>query len=379
MKKNYLMTPGPTPVPPEVLLEMAKPIIHHRTPQYQAIFGKVNEGLKAVFKTTSDVCCFTSSGTGAMEASVANILSPGDKAIVVQGGKFGERFGELCKAYGIEFIPINVEWGRPVDPKAVKDALDKNKGVGAVYATLSETSTGTVNDIKSIGAIVKNYDAVLVVDAISGLGADDLQTDAWGVDMALSGSQKGLMIPPGLAFTTVSKKAWAKVENSKLPKYYFNLKKYKKALEAKDTPWTSAVGLFIGLQKALEIILGEGMDAVLARHARMARAAREGVAALGLKVYSSSPSNAVTPVNVPAGIDGELLVKTMRDKYGVTVAGGQSELKGKIFRIAHLGFMENFDCVVALSALEIVLTEMGYKLEPGKGVGAVEKVLLGGK
>jgi len=362
-----------------VLLEMAKPIIHHRTPQYQAIFGKVNEGLKAVFKTTSDVCCFTSSGTGAMEASVANILSPGDKAIVVQGGKFGERFGELCKAYGIEFIPINVEWGRPVDPKAVKDALDKNKGVGAVYATLSETSTGTVNDIKSIGAIVKNYDAVLVVDAISGLGADDLQTDAWGVDMALSGSQKGLMIPPGLAFTTVSKKAWAKVENSKLPKYYFNLKKYKKALEAKDTPWTSAVGLFIGLQKALEIILGEGMDAVLARHARMARAAREGVAALGLKVYSSSPSNAVTPVNVPAGIDGELLVKTMRDKYGVTVAGGQSELKGKIFRIAHLGFMENFDCVVALSALEIVLTEMGYKLEPGKGVGAVEKVLLGGK
>jgi aspartate aminotransferase-like enzyme len=356
---------------------MAKPIIHHRTPQYQAIFKKVNEGLRAVFKTKNDICTFTSSGTGAMEASVVNALSPGDRAIVVQGGKFGERFAELCKAYGVEVIPINVEWGRPADPGAVERELDKNKGVAAVYATLAETSTGTVNDIKAIGDVVKGYDAVLIVDAVSGLGADDLETDAWGVDMAVSGSQKGLMIPPGLSFITVSKKAWAKVEGSKLPKYYYNLKKYKKALEENDTPFTSAVSLFIGLQRSLEIILSEGMDAVLARHARMARATREAVTALGLKVYSSSPSNAVTPVNVPSGIDGELLVKTMRDKYGVTVAGGQSELKGKIFRIAHLGFMENFDCVVAISALEIVLTEMGYKLEPGKGVGAAEKVIIG--
>ena len=275
------------------------------------------------------------------------------------------------------FIPINVEWGKAVDTASIKKALDGNKGVSAVYTTLSETSTGTVNDIKAIGSIVKGYDAVLVVDAISGLGADDLQTDAWGVDMAVSGSQKGLMIPPGLSFITVSKKAWKKVESSKLPKYYYNLKKYRKALEDNDTPFTSAVSLFVGLQKALEVILGEGMDAVLARHAKMAKAAREGVKALGLKIYSSSPSNAVTPVSVPQDMDGELLVKTMRDKYGVTVAGGQAELKGKIFRIAHLGFMENFDCIVALSALEIVLTEMGYKLEPGKGVGAAEKVILG--
>jgi aspartate aminotransferase-like enzyme len=377
VKKNYLMTPGPTPVPPEVLLEMAKPLIHHRTPQYQAIFKKVNEGLKTIFKTANDICIFTSSGTGAMEASVANVLSPGDKAIVVQGGKFGERFGELCKAYGIEFIPIDVKWGSPADPKVVKEALDKNMGVAAVYTTLAETSTGTVNDIKSIGAIVKEYDAVLVVDAISGLGADDLQTDAWGVDMTVSGSQKGLMIPPGLSFITVSKKAWTRVEKSKLPKYYYDLKKYKKALADSDTPFTSAVSLFIGLQKSLEIILSEGMDNVLARHAKMAKSVREGVKALGLQIYSSSPSNAVTPINVPAGINGELLVKTMRDKYGVTVAGGQSELKGKIFRIAHLGFMENFDCIVAISALEIVLTEMGYKVEHGKGLGAVEKVILG--
>lgn len=377
LKKNYLLTPGPTPVPPEVLLEMAKPIIHHRTPQYQAIFKKVNEALKLVFKTSNDICIFTSSGTGAMEASVTNVLSPGDKAVVVQGGKFGERFGEICKAYGIEFIPVNVEWGKPLDPAAVKEALQKNPGVRAVYTTLAETSTGTVNDIKSVGAIVKNYDAVLVVDAISGLGADDLQTDAWNVDMAVSGSQKGLMIPPGLAFLAVSKKAWARVEASKLPSYYFNLKKYRKALKDNDTPWTSAVSLFIGLQRSLEIILGEGMEAVLARHAKMATAVREAVAALGLKVYSASPSNAVTPVNVPSGIDGELLVKTMRDKYGVTVAGGQSELKGKIFRVAHLGFMESFDCVVALAALEIVLSEMGYDLELGKGVGAAEQVILG--
>ncbi len=377
MKKNYLMTPGPTPVPPEVLLEMAKPLIHHRTPQYLAIFKKVLEGMKTVFKTSNDVCVFTSSGTGAMEASVVNILSPGDKAIVVQGGKFGERFGELCKAYGIEFIPINVTWGTPADPKVIKEALEKNKGVAAVYTTLSETSTGTVNDMREIGSIVKDHDAILVVDAISGLGADDLQTDAWNVDMAVSGSQKGLMIPPGLAFVTVSKKAWAKVEKSRLPKYYFNLKHYRKALQDNDTPWTSAVSLVIGLQKSLEIILGEGMDAVLARHAKMAKAVREGAKALGLSIYSSSPSNAVTPINVPTGIDGELLVKTMRDKYGVTVAGGQSELKGKIFRIAHLGFMENFDCVVALSALEIVASEMGYTLEHGKGVGAAEKAILG--
>jgi len=376
MKKNYLMTPGPTPVPPEVLLEMARPLIHHRTPQYQEILKKVNEGLKKVFKTKYDVMTFTSSGTGAMEASVVNLLSPGDKAVVVRGGKFGERFGEIMTSYGMEVIPIDVTWGKPVDPKSIKAALDKNKDAKAVYTTLCETSTGTMNDIRAVGEVVKNYDAALVVDAVSGLGADDLDTDAWGVDVALSGSQKGLMLPPGLAFISFSDKAWKLVEKSKAPKFYFDVKKYKKSLEKTDTPFTSAITLFIGLERSLAIILAEGMGAVLARHRKLADATRRAMQALGLELYSSSPSDAVTAVHVPAGIDGGALVKTARDTYGVTMAGGQAELKGKIFRIAHLGFMENFDVIVAVSCVEIVLKGMGFKIELGKGVRAAEEALL---
>jgi aspartate aminotransferase-like enzyme len=371
------MTPGPTPVPPEVLLDMAMPIIHHRTPQYMAILKEVNQNLKHVFKTKNDVITFTSSGTGAMEASVVNILSPQDKVIVVQGGKFGERFAEIAKAYGVEVIPINVEWGKAVEAALIKNAMDKNKNIAAVYTTLCETSTGTMNDIKAVGEVMKGYDACLIVDAISGLGADDLQTDNWHVDMVVCGSQKGLMLPPGLSFLSVSEKAWQRVKASRLPKYYFDLKKYKKALEDTDTPFTSAVSLIIGLKRSLDLILKEGMDNLLARHQRLADAARQAVTALGLKLYSSSPSNAVTAVNVPPGVNGEQLVKTMRDKYGVTIAGGQSELKGKIFRIAHLGFMENIDIIVSISTLETVMAEMGYKsFELGKGVAAAEKALL---
>lgn len=376
MKKHYLMTPGPTPVPQEVLLEMGKPIIHHRTPQYKAILKKINDDLKLVFKTQNDILTFASSGTGAMEASIVNILSPGDRAIVVQGGKFGERFGEICNAYGIEVIPINCEWGKPVDPRSIKLALDDNEKVKAVYTTLCETSTGTVNDIMAIGAIVKDYDACLAVDAISGLGADDIQTDDWHLDVVVSGSQKGLMLPPGLSFIAVSEKAWKIIKGTTLPRYYFDIRKYKKSLDKDDTPFTSAISLVIGLEKSLSLILAEGMDDVLSRHQKLAGAVRQAVMALGLDLFSASPSNAVTAVNVPKGIDGERLVKTMRDKYGVTVAGGQAEFKGKIFRIAHMGFMENFDMVVAISALETALAEMGYTLDLGKGVGAVEKGLL---
>jgi len=374
MKKNYIMAPGPTPVPEEVLLEIAKPIIHHRTSQYQDIFKKAVERLKYVFKTKNDVFTFASSGTGAMEAAVVNVLSAGDKAIVVRGGKFGERFGELCKAYGIEMIPVDVEWGRAVDPKVVKDKLEASKGVKAVFATLTETSTGTRNDIEAIAKITSSTDAVLIVDAISGLCADELDTDGWKVDVVCGGSQKGMMLPPGLAFLSVGKKAMDRVAKSDIPKYYFDLKAYKKSLDKNDVPWTPAVGLVRGLCKAIDIIKEEGMENVLARHARLAKATRAAVAALGLEIFSSSPSNAVTAVKAPEGIDGQLLVKTMRNKYGVTIAGGQGHVKGKIFRIAHMGYMVEFDTITAISALETALKELGYKFKLGSGLGAALNV-----
>lgn len=373
MKKNYIMAPGPTPVPEDVLLEIAKPIIHHRTSQYQEIFKKANEGLKYLFKTENDVFTFASSGTGAMEAAVINILSSGDKAIVVRGGKFGERFSEICTAYGVEVVPIDVEWGKPVDPNDIKKKLAGGKAVKAVFATLAETSTGVKNDIESIGKITSSTNAVLVVDAVSGLCADDLKTDEWKVDIVCSGSQKGIMLPPGLAFASVSKKAMDMASKSNLPKYYFDFKEYKKSLDKNDVPWTPAVSLVRGLCKAVDIIKEEGIENVLARHARLANATREAVKALGLELFSTSPSNAVTAVNVPEGVDGQNLVKTMRNKYGVTIAGGQGHLKGKIFRIAHLGYMIEFDTMTAISALEMVLKELGYKFTVGSGVSAALK------
>ncbi|MEA3305451.1 MAG: alanine--glyoxylate aminotransferase family protein [Candidatus Omnitrophota bacterium] len=370
MKKNYVMAPGPTPVPEDVLQEIAKPIIHHRTSQYRQIFKEANDGLKYLFKTKNDIFTFASSGTGAMEAAVVNILSSGDKAIVVRGGKFGERFGELCAAYGVDVIPVEAEWGKSVDPGIIKKKLAENKSVKAVFATLCETSTGTKNDIESIGNIVSGTGAVLVVDAISGLCADDLQTDEWNVDIVCCGSQKGMMLPPGLAFLSVSKKAMGMILKSNLPKYYFDVKAYKKSLDKNDVPWTPAIGMVRGLCKAIEIVKSEGIDKVLERHARLANASREAVKALGLELFSSSPTNAVTAVKAPSGIDGQLLIKTLRNKYGVTIAGGQAHIKGKIFRIAHLGYMVEFDTLTVLSALELVLKELGYEFKIGSGVSA---------
>ena len=377
MKKTYVMAPGPTMVPEEVLLEMAKPMIHHRTSQYKDVFKKANDGLKYVLKTANDVFTLASSGTGAMETAVCNLLSKDDTAIVIRGGKFGERFGEICEAYGVKVIPVDVDWSKAVDPEVIKKKLDENKNVKAVFATLAETSAGTRHDIEALGKIVAATSAVLVVDAVSGLGADNLETDKWHVDVVCTGSQKGLMLPPGLAFISMSKKAMDMVSKSNLPKFYFSIKEYKKALDKDDVPWTPAVSLVRGLCKATDMMKEEGIDNVIARHAKLANATREAVKALGLKAYSLSPSNAVTSVVVPAGIDGEALVKTMRTKYGVTIAGGQSELKGKVFRIAHLGYMVEFDTLTAIAALEIVLKEMGYKFTIGSGVAAALVALAG--
>ncbi|MCX5695649.1 MAG: alanine--glyoxylate aminotransferase family protein [Candidatus Omnitrophica bacterium] len=377
MRKNYLLTPGPTPLPPEVRAAMARPIIHHRTPQFQAMLKEASEGLKYVFQTKNDVFILTSSGTGAMEAAVVNILSPQDTALVVQAGKFGERWTEICKSYGISTEVLDVEWGQAVKPAELEKRLKANPKIKAVFTTLCETSTGVVSDIASCGRLIKDTPAVLVVDAISGLGAIDLKTDDWSCDIVVSGSQKGLMLPPGLGFLSLSPKAAKLIENSKSPRYYFDLKKVKKAFDKIDTPFTPAITLVVALNEALKMIKQDGLEVVFARHRKLAEATRAAVKALGLELFAPlDGSDVVTAVKVPAGLDGEKLVKTMRDTYGVTIAGGQEELKGKIFRFAHMGFIEEFDIITGISCLEKVLTQMGYKFQMGTGVKAAEEIFL---
>jgi aspartate aminotransferase-like enzyme len=375
MKKEYLLTPGPTPLPPQVSLAMAKPIIHHRTPQFQEILKEASRGLKWAFQTANDVFIISSSGTGAMEAAVINLVSCGDTALVVQGGKFGERWTEIAKAYGIGLEIINVEWGKAVSPAEISQRLKLNPQIKAVFTTLCETSTGVDNDIQSIATVVKESSAVLVVDAISGLGAVDLKTDAWGVDVVVAGSQKGLMLPPGLGFISLSPRAWKLVEASKSSRYYLDLRKAKKALDKNDTPFTSSITLVIALNEALKMMQQEGLENIFKRHRIMADATGAAMQALGLELFAPlAASDGVTAVKVPVGIDGEKLVKNMRDTYGVTIAGGQDELKGKVFRIAHMGFIAEFDIIIGISCLEKVLIQMGYKITLGAGVKAAEEV-----
>ncbi|MBN2189791.1 MAG: alanine--glyoxylate aminotransferase family protein [Candidatus Aureabacteria bacterium] len=376
MKKEFLLAPGPSQVPPETLLEMAKPVFHHRTKRFQNIFAEVQEGLKYVFQTKNPVLVFASSGTGAMEGAVSSVLSPGDKAISVVGGKFGERWSKLCKAFGVQSIDINVEWGKTVDPAVLKKELENNKGVKAVYVTLVETSTGTLADIKKIGEVVKNTPAILVVDAISGLGADMFMTDEWNVDIAISGSQKALMLPPGLAFASVSEKAMKLVNESKNTSFYFSFKKAKASLDKNDTAYTPAVTLIIGLKKSLDMIKEETIEKVWKRHEDNAAAMRQAVKAIGLKLYSQNPANAVTAVWIPETVDGSAFVKKIRDEYGVTMAGGQEDLKGRIFRVAQMGYANQFDTVVASSAIEMVLAELGYGFERGAATRAAVAELI---
>ena len=284
---------------------------------------------------------------------------------------------EICSAYGINTEVIKVEWGKAVSPQEIEKRLKANPKIKAVFTTLCETSTGVTNDIEAIGKVVKNSSAVLVVDAISGLGAIDLKTDAWGVDICVSGSQKGLMLPPGLAFISVSAKAWEKINAAKSPRYYFDLKKAKKAWDSTDTPFTPAVTLVIALNEALKMMRQDGLENIFSRHRQMADATRAAMQALGLELFApTAASDVVTAVKVPQGIDGEKLVKTMRDKYAVTIAGGQAELKGKVFRLAHMGFIEEFDIIAGISCLEKVLSQMGYKFELGKGIKAAEEIFL---
>jgi len=375
MKKKYIVTPGPVDVPPQVLLAMAQPIIHHRSPEYTPIFKEVNEGLKYVFQTANPVLTFASSGSGAMESAVVNLLSPGDKMLAIVGGKFGERWFDIGKAYGLDPIIENVEWGYGVDPGRIAEQLKNNPDIKVVYSTLCESSTGALMNIKALADTVSKTDAILVVDAISGLLTTPLKTDEWNIDVVVGGSQKALMTPPGLAFASVNNKAWEMVKKSKLPKFYFSWDKARKNLEKDTTPFTPAITTIFGLQAALKMIKEEGIENVWKRHDRLASAMRAGVKALGLDVYTKAVAPTLTAISVPEGVDGKAWPKVLRDKFGVTVAGGQGDVTGKIIRIAQMGYASTFDVTVALSAVELSLSDMGYKVNIGAGVKAALEYL----
>jgi len=378
MFKYYLFAPGPTPVPPKTSLAMAAPIIHHRSPQFATILAEVKEDLKYVFQTQSDVLILASSGTGGMEGAITNTLSPGDKALVVRGGKFGERWAEICKAYGVEVFNIDVEWGRCVKPEQIANILDKNPEIKAVFVQAHETSTGVKFPLKEIAEVVKKRETtILVVDAISALGAMEIKTDEWGLDVVIGGSQKALMLPPGLAFVCLNQKAWGFVEKSCLPKYYFDFSKEKKSLEKNQTAYTPAVSLIIGLRESLRQIKQIGLGNIVKYHQRLSDGVKMAVKAMGLSIFTKeSPSEVLTAVEAPEGIDAQMIVKKLREEYGITIAGGQSQLKGKIFRISHMGYVDEHEMVMTIAALERVLIELGYKLIPGTGVKAIQEILL---
>jgi len=380
MLKRYLFAPGPTPVPPEVLLAMAKPVIHHRAPEFAQLFGEVREDLKWLFQTRNDVLILAASGTGGMEGSVANFLSPGERALVVNGGKFGERWGKICKTFGVQVTELKVEWGQSVDPQAVADALKKDPSIKAVYVQASETSTGVAHDVKRLAEVTKSREGtILVVDAITALGVFDIKTDVWGLDVVVTGSQKALMLPPGLAFVSVSEKAWQMADKAKNGAFYFNFKKERESQIKNQTAYTPAVSMILGLQEVLRMLKAEGLDAVFARQARLAHAMREGVRAAGLSLFAKqSPSDALTAIAAPEGVDGQAIYKNLRVHYGITAAGGQDHLKGKIFRVSHMGYMDTFDVITALAAIEMVVKGLGYPMKLGSGVAKAQELLMVG-
>ncbi len=378
MLKRYLLAPGPTPVPPEVLLAMARPVIHHRAPEFAELFGQVREGLKWIFQTSNDVLILASSGTGGMEGAVANFLSPGDKALVVNGGKFGERWGKLCKTFGVQVVEIKVEWGQAVDPQAVAEALKKDPSIKAVYVQASETSTGVAHDTKALAEVVKSHEGtILVVDAITALGVFDIKTDAWGLDVVVTGSQKAFMLPPGLAFVSVSEKAWQMADKAKNGAFYFNFKRERDAQVKNQTAYTPAVSMILGLQEVLRMMKAEGLEPLFARQGRLAHAMREGVMAAGLSLFPKErPSDALTAVSAPQGVDGQAIYKNLRVQYGITAAGGQDHLKGKIFRVSHMGYMDTFDVITAVAAIEMVLKGLGHSVKLGSGVARAQELLM---
>jgi len=378
MMKRYLLAPGPTPVPPEALLAMAMPIIHHRAPDFLPVLDSAKKGLQWLYQTKNDVLIICSTGTGGMVGSVNNFFSPGEKALVINAGNFGERWVKICQAYNLSVEEIKIDWGFSVKPEDVEAALKKDPSIKGVFVQASETSTGVYHDIQAIASIVRKYDStILVVDAISALVAHDLKMDEWGIDVLIGGSQKGLMLPPGLAFVGVSEKAWKFAEASTSPKFYFNFRKERESLAKNQTSFTSPVSLIIGLNECLRLLQAEGLDHAFRRHARLAHATREAIKAIGLDMFTKeSPSNSVTAISAPKDIDGQEIYKNLRVKYGITAAGGQGRAKGKIFRIAHLGYAGTFDTITAIAGVEMVLKGMGYPVKLGAGVSVAQELLM---
>jgi aspartate aminotransferase-like enzyme len=380
--KQYLMTAGPTPLPPAVSQVMAEPMVYHRAPAFVEVYARVLSRLKDVFQTANDVQLFTSSGTGALESAVANLVRPGEPVLVASCGKFGERWFELCEAYGAGTAHWETEWGRKVDPAALDEQLSANPGTELVFTTFSETSTGVVNDIRELTEVAHRHGALIAVDAVSGLGAVPLPQDEWGVDVVVAGSQKALMAPPGLAFTSASQAALERAAANPGRRYYFDWARTVKGQrqDPPDSPFTPAVGLVKALDVALGMIEAEGLERVFERHALLGRATREAAKALDLELLGGAAdenANVVTAIALPDSIDGGKVPKLMRDRFGVTIAGGQGKLKGKIARVAHCGYFGAFDIIVTISALEMTLRELGHEAEPGAGVAAAQRVFSG--
>jgi aspartate aminotransferase-like enzyme len=379
VKKIRLLTPGPTPVPERLSLRMARPIVHHRSPEFEAVFARVREGLGWLYQTKQDVLVFAASGTGAMEAAFVNFLRKGDTAVVVDGGKFGERWGKFAKAYGVNAVTLKCEWGHPVDPAAVTSALRENPQAKAVYVQANESSTGVYHPIRELAQVTSKTGAILVVDAISALGAMPLPMDDWGIDVLVSAGHKALGLPPGIAFLAAGEKAWKLNESADLPRFYFDIKRERENQRKNQTAWTPAIALVEGLDESLAMFREEGIENVFARHERMARAARAGMQALGLTLYSKSPSPAMTTVLAPDGIDSEKLVKHLFARYGIKLVGGQDAAKGRIFRIAHLGYFDDFDMLVVIGAVERGLHDLGARVQLGAGLAAAQQSFAGGR
>ncbi len=374
MKKNYIFSPGPTEVPAEVLLAGARPTIHHRSADFPPIFARCQEKLKKVYKTSHPIAITASSGTGAVEAAMVSTCSPGDKVIVYNAGKFGERWVKVGNAYGMNVIELSIDWGKPLDMDLLEKTLKENPDTRAVVVTQTETSTGTVSDIKKLGEIVSKTDAISIVDCVSSFAAEELPQDDWKIDMVCTGSQKALMMPPGLGFASVSPKAEKLMESAKCPTFYFDLRAYLKSIGKNDTPFTPAVNMFYALEEALDMILEEGMEENWARHRVLSRASRKAMVDLGLSLFSERPSVVVTAVNVPDGIEYSAFNKQLKSR-GITIAGGQDHMKGKIFRFAALGYYNIFDVVTIVSAIEMGLLAAGHDVVLGRGVAGAMEVL----
>jgi aspartate aminotransferase-like enzyme len=375
--KARLFTPGPTPVPEESLLELAKPVTYHRAAEAKAILAELTEDLKYVFQTQNTVLTITASGTGGMESAVSSCLAPGEKIILLTAGRWGERWRGVLKAMGANIVAVEVPYGKAVEPEMLATALAANPDAKAVFATLSETSTGVGHDLKAFGELVAKTDALLIVDAISGLGAMECRTDDWKLDVVVTGSQKALMMPPGLAFVAVSEKAWKKIDATPVRNFYFDLRRYRKSIAESDTPFTPANTLIKAQRASLKRIRAEGIENLWARHAKMANATRAAVAAMGLKLFAEKPNNGLTVISVPPNVDGSATLKKLEKTHGYKLADGQDAMKGKIWRLSHMGYCDAFDVLGAIAALELILLESGYDLDPGAGVKAYVRSLAG--